>query len=162
MGVDYDAGRYPVSDAQNDIGRLARNAWKFDELLDVARHLAAMSFDERSAGFANRLRLAAKETRRPDDGLDLGLRSGGQCCRRREAPEELLRHPIHDSVGAPRAQHRRDEELPRVPVLELDARRRNGSGEVLKHQLHPCPKRCGRFRCGRHGDRPSESCIVGY
>jgi hypothetical protein len=137
MGVDDDAGRYPVSDAQNDIGRLARNAWKFDELVDVARHFTAMALDERGAGFTNRIRLAVEETCRPDDGVDLGLRRSGQCCRRPEAPEELLRHPIHDSIGAPRAQHRRDEELPRVPVLELDARRRDGSGEVLKHQLHP-------------------------
>ena len=77
MGIDGEA-RNAEGDTQHDVGGLAPDAGKRDQVLDAARDLAVEALDQRRAGGDDRLRLHVEEPGGLDHRLDLPRVGVGQ------------------------------------------------------------------------------------
>src|ERR1700682_45287 len=76
VGIDREA-RHAEGDTEYDIGGLAADPGQRDQVVDVARDLAAEALDQRRAGRDDRLRFDVEEAGGLDHRLDLpGIRVG--------------------------------------------------------------------------------------
>jgi len=121
VGVDDDAFRFPVGDAEDDAGGLAAAAGKLDEFSHRVRHLAGMLFGngpatgtdgfgfvaEKASGFDEVFKFARWCFGKIGGGPVLGEEGGGDF--------------VDADVGALGAENGGDEELERVFVVEFAA-----------------------------------------
>src|SRR5581483_3762574 len=105
--------------AEHDVRRLAAHARQLDELVHVGRHLAAMLGDESLRHAEQRLRLRAKKPGGVDQRFELRRRRLRERLRVRIFLEQHRRDQVDARVGRLRRQDRRDEQLERVPVMQL-------------------------------------------
>jgi hypothetical protein len=165
VGVDGDAHVGVERVAQHHVRRLAPHAGQDHERVHVGRHLAAVPLDERARHADEVLRLAAEETRRAHELLDvLGARRRERA-RVRVGGEERRGDHVHPLVGALRAEDGGAEELERAVERQLAVRvgvrlpeplpdERGVGGEVaLEDAQRPARGRGARVR-HRRAPRP--------
>ena len=106
----------------HDVGRLARDAGKPQEVLEASRHLAVELLEQDAHRPADRLRLLAVEARREDVLLQLLDGHGEVVLGAPILLEELLGDAVDVHVGGLRGKHHRDQQLDVAPEAQRDRR----------------------------------------
>ena len=122
VGVDHHALRSVEGDAQHHVGGLAPDARELDELVERARHFAAVLADELLGEPDDVLRLLTEHPDAVQDLLDVVLLGARRAPRGRVGAKEIGRDAVDEHVGGLRREHRGHEELERVLVDELAVR----------------------------------------
>jgi hypothetical protein len=104
---------------QDDVGSLPPDARKVDQRIHLRRNLSRMALDQCGGHPGERFRFGSKKARGLYLRLELGGRRARQRTRVRIALKERRRHAVDTLVGALRRKHRRDEQLVRIPEVEL-------------------------------------------
>src|SRR6185436_13193663 len=138
VAIDRQA-RHAERVSEDDVGGLAADAGKLRQRVHVGRHLAAVIVDQRLRHADQRLRLLAEEPCRVDRFLEVRRLRLGERPRIRISLEERRRDHVDARIGRLGRQHRGDEELVGVLVLQLGV----GVRMLRLEQVEdvPCPGR---------------------
>lgn len=137
VSIDDHTGRLAETVSQNHVGCLSRHAGKSEQLLHVLWHAASEVLDDLLTGALNRLGFVAKETRRPDEPLELAPVGTGQIGSLREASEQGRRHLVDPLVGALGGENGSHQELYWSSVTERRARLGKGLAQLSHDQAGP-------------------------
>ena len=122
--IDHDARRDSKGRAKHDVRRFASDARQRDHLIHIARHFAAVLFDDALACRLDVLGLVAEEAGALNHFFQLLDRRIGHFASRRPAAEQFRRDHVHARVGALGRKDRRDQQLERRFVFEGTSRAR--------------------------------------
>src|SRR5882724_265164 len=117
--VDDHAFGLAEGDAEHDVRRLAPDAGQFHQLVEAARYLAAVLFDEQLRETDDVLRLLSKHADLGQHLFDLGRLGTRQLAGSGPAPEQLGRELVDHHVRALGGEHGCDDQLERASMLEL-------------------------------------------
>ncbi|GIX38636.1 MAG: hypothetical protein KatS3mg127_1875 [Silanimonas sp.] len=112
-------GRFAKSSVQYHVGGLAAHAGQGLQRFAVARYLAAVSFQQQSAGGDQVRCLGVVKTDGVDVGLQAGLAEGEDAGRRIGHREQSARGLVHAHVGGLRREHHRHQQLEGRAVFQL-------------------------------------------
>lgn len=118
VGIDRKGGLVE-DDGLNDISCLASHAWKFDEVVEVVRHLTSEVLHEHLSHTHEVGSLGVRITHTFDVFEDDLWRAGSHDLRRRECLEQGRRHEIHALVGTLSREDDGNKQLKRVLILQL-------------------------------------------
>lgn len=122
MRVHHDTLLHVERVSQNNIGGLARNAAKREQLLHVARHFTMKLFAHCEHAFMHGFGFVAPEVQRLHIGFNLRGRCVCKISRRWKRGEQSGSGFIHANIGALRAQNCGDEQLMRLGPIQCAVR----------------------------------------
>ena len=117
MRVDDHADGDLIPAPAHDVGRLAGDAGKLEQLFHGLRDLVAEALDDGFGGALDGLGLIAEEAGGADQRFELGQGSGGHVLRAGIGAEERGCDQIDAGVGALRGEDGGDRELPGAGVV---------------------------------------------
>jgi len=120
VGVDDDSRGDSEAGAKHDVGGLSSNPRQGGQFLDRTWHPSAVPREQRPATRLNRAGLGAKESGRANRSLQVHGVGLGERDHVRIAPKQVWCDLVDPGIRALSRQDRRDQELERVPVIELD------------------------------------------
>ncbi len=113
MCVDHHTGGNSIRRAEDDIGRLATDAGKLHEGVEILGNLALVFVDQFGAAGLDVLRLVAIEARAFDRLFNLGERRGGEIGRSFIFFEQVLADDVDSFVGTLGRENCGDQQLER-------------------------------------------------